>query len=40
MKTLFLLLGIVAFAFLTTGCATHASVNTPVVDVGAGASVL
>jgi len=39
MKIIALLLAAVALAFSSVGCATHASVNTPIVDVGAGGSV-
>jgi|GEM_PF-3686573 len=39
MKIIALFLAAIALAFSSVGCATHAAVNTPVVDVGAGASV-
>jgi hypothetical protein len=39
MKTLALLLATAALVLSSVGCATHAAVNTPIVDVGAGGSV-
>lgn len=38
MKTILLLVGAAAMALSATGCSTGAAVNTPVVDVAAGAS--
>jgi hypothetical protein len=39
MKTILMLVAAVGLAVGAVGCATSAGVNTPVADVGAGASV-
>jgi hypothetical protein len=39
MKALCLLLATLAIGCMTVGCASHAGVHTPIIDVGAGGSV-